>query len=816
MPKIRNYMKKNFLKLLLIVLLTVLALSLFACTPTNNPVTPDGGDGDVDDTDTPTPVTFSVTFDSKGGTGIEGYTDVEFGQCVPAPSTNPTKTGYIFDGWTLSNGDPVDFDAYTVYSNVTFFASWKAKTYDITARLTDEGRKDFILDVTSDTVSEYFGDIFSVANSDLEQKDVDGVSTWTASFSLSYESTNASSQSLPVPKIDKSGDRFLYWYYYKDGAIVPLTSTHAQGSTKETVALLNGYNIDGPLTVYAMWYSTLDNVTVKFNPGRDDVSISINDVRIKDGDHLSMPTTPTANGFDFDKWTYILTDEEGEETFYDMAFYLDPSSHGTHVTMDMTTEGVFNLYAHWTKHIDISSASDWLGLDMTDKDVQNANIYITQNIQLDDYTTIFNSSNPFCGVLDGQGNTITMSVLAGIDGCYALVGVNEGVIKSLNISASEIVIADDVETGVVYAGMVAGISKGTISAVSVELSFIQAYPTNANSTYIGGIAGVNYGEISNVKITNFSISATGNIGYIGGVVGDNGSGFITTATIANMEISSKLEVNGHSGLVAGRITYGDCTKIVASDSTVDLSAGKNAYAGGIAGLVNNNKIEECSLANCTVAIGAHDVIGANAYAGGIVGKGGSAIRNMSISAITVNATSNSLTVAGGIAGINFCESGNRGQIQYTVATGSVNGKSAGKIYVGGFCGQQNAGTSSSNGALAYVYGELNVTATRLTNVSEGEETPEVTVKIGKAFGSCDKTTNCQNVYLADSSTINVDSVEYDKEAEQYPVTTHVSITEITPGFETIQNATWLSRQLKLDTNTWVLTDGSYPSLVIAM
>ena len=809
-------MKKNFLKLTLICLLAILVVALIACDNTTTiPDPDDDGTGDVDDT--PTPITFTVTFDSKGGTSIEGYTDISFGQCVPVPSATPTKTGYIFDGWTLSDGTAVDFDTYTICSNITFFASWKAKNYDIPAFLTDEKRKDNIININTDTVSEYYGDAFALSNSTLDQKDIDGVSVWGTTLTLSYESTNASTQSLPVPTTSKEGDRFMYWYYYEGDTLVPLTSTLAQGSQKKEVALLNGYKYDGSRTIYAMWYSALDNITVTFNSGREDITLSMDNVVIKEGDHLSRPDTPQASGFDFNNWTYILKDDEDNDVSCDMTFYVDPSAHGTHITTDMTTDNVFTLYANWTRHIEITSASDWTSLDTTDEEVQKANIYLMNDITLNDYTTKFGISssdseqtNAFSGVFDGKGNTITINIVGGLDGYYSFIGINDGVIKNVNFTASSITVNDAEIDGTIYAGLVAGMSKGTITGVKVDLTSIVISAENATA-YIGGIVGANYDELSDTAIANLGITVAGKAGNVGGVVGYNVSGFILNSTIVELDIVGNMTNNGCAGLVAGKITYGDTTKIVVSKGSINLNAGASGYAGGIAGLVSNNSVSECAITNCDIFVG-KDLIGTSAYVGGIVGQGGSAIRHASVSAINVEATSTKICVAGGLVGINFCEGGNRGQIQFSVASGTVSAKSYGKIYAGGISGQQNAGASSSTGAVAYVYAEFNVSATRLSSGDDATETP---VKIGKAFGSLDKTTTCQNVYLADSSTITIDGVEYNADDNQYNVTTHTATVEITPGFETIQNATWVSKQLKLDSNVWIVSDGSYPTLKIS-
>ena len=796
-------MKKNFLKLTLILLMTILVLSLVACDPATP--TPDD-DSDVTPVD-PDPITFTVTFDSKGGTQIEGYTGVEFGQTVPAPAYNPTKTGYIFDGWALTNGDPVDFDTYTVHSNVTFFATWKAKTYNITAYMTDEGRKDQILDLNTNTVSEYYGDIFAVDNSTLEQVDLDGVSVWRANFTLSYESTISSTQSLPVPKTTKANDRFMYWYYYDGDTIVPLTETLAQGSQKTTIALKDGYNYDGSRTIYPMWYSALDNITVTFNSGRDDIAISIADITLKDGDHIAKPTSPEAVGYDFNKWTYILKDKDNNDVVCDMSFYLDPSQHGTHITMDMTTDGVFTLYGNWTKHIEINSASDWTSLDITNEEVQSANIYLMNDIELNDYTTIFNTSNPFSGVFDGNEHTITINITGGSEGCFALIGVNEGVVKRLTLTGSQITASPE-ENDIVYAGLVAGISRGTITGVSVSLSsLVISAPTN--TCYVGGVVGANYGEISNVQtLSNAGITLTANKGYVGGVVGLNASGFVIGANITDLDIVGSATTDLCAGFVAGKINYGDTEEIVIANSELNISASQSAYAGGIAGSIANNTASNCSLSNCNIIIG-EETVGDNAYAGGVVGEGGSAIRNVSLDAVNVTITSNNITVAGGVVGINFCEGGNRGQIQFVVAKGSVSATSGKKVYVGGISGQQNAGASSSNGAVAYVYSEFNVSASTL------EGATLITVKIGKAFGSLDKSTTCQNVFVTDNTTLAFDDVVYNADDKQFDVTIHTAIQQITPSYETIQNATWVSKQLKLDSNIWVVADGTYPTLKIA-
>jgi hypothetical protein len=291
---------------------------------------------------------------------------------------------------------------------------------------------------------------------------------------------------------------------------------------------------------------------------------------------------------------------------------------------------------------------------------------------------------------------------------------------------------------------------------------------------------------------------TTQFGHIGGVVGHNVRGFVNDVHIGGLELDTRFTKDGYVGGVAGKITVGDCKKIILSNGTMTVTSGASAYIGGIAGKIANNRVDDCTIADCRfVATGEY------AYAGGVVGEGGSAIRNTSVADTSIEAVGAKIAVAGGVVGVNFCESGNRGQIQYVVAKGSVRGQSNGKVYVGGISGQQNAGASSSNGAVAYVYAEFDVYASTNSTAS---------VKIGKAFGALDKSTTCQNVFVADTSIISVDDVEYNADEKQYEITIHSTVQEITPGYETIQNATWVNKQLKLDSNLWIVADGSYPTL----
>jgi uncharacterized repeat protein (TIGR02543 family) len=68
-------------------------------------------------------VAYEVTFDTAGGSAVANQTIAE-GGTVTKP-TDPTQEGFTFDGWTLEDGNPYDFDS-PVTSSFTLYASWTA------------------------------------------------------------------------------------------------------------------------------------------------------------------------------------------------------------------------------------------------------------------------------------------------------------------------------------------------------------------------------------------------------------------------------------------------------------------------------------------------------------------------------------------------------------------------------------------------------------------------------------------------------------------------------------------------------------------
>lgn len=78
--------------------------------------------------ETPVPiVTYTVTFDSRGGSAVTAITNISAGSLISAPA-DPIYEGYTFTGWftDAATTQKWDFASDAVNGNMTLYAGWKA------------------------------------------------------------------------------------------------------------------------------------------------------------------------------------------------------------------------------------------------------------------------------------------------------------------------------------------------------------------------------------------------------------------------------------------------------------------------------------------------------------------------------------------------------------------------------------------------------------------------------------------------------------------------------------------------------------------
>lgn len=74
----------------------------------------------------------TVTFDTNGGSQINQLTDITHNSTIASP-TNPSRTGYTFSGWYTNEELTTqwNFDEDTVEGDMTLYAKWMIKSYDV-------------------------------------------------------------------------------------------------------------------------------------------------------------------------------------------------------------------------------------------------------------------------------------------------------------------------------------------------------------------------------------------------------------------------------------------------------------------------------------------------------------------------------------------------------------------------------------------------------------------------------------------------------------------------------------------------------------
>ncbi|MGX1960583.1 GLUG motif-containing protein [Serratia proteamaculans] len=255
----------------------------------------------------------------------------------------------------------------------------------------------------------------------------------------------------------------------------------------------------------------------------------------------------------------------------------------------------------------------------------------------------------FTGVFDGLGNTVKGLSVTGKGPYVGLFNASAGRISNLNLDSLTV-------TG------------------------------NDNSAFVGALAGLNSGEISNVKAKNIRVSGGREIG---GLVGWN-SGSLANVSASGQAIGGR-DTASIGGLVGTH--FGNNASVSNSQANVDVSGNMqdSAFDGGVGGLVGKN--DGGSIANAS-SQGNVTAKGRGLSVGGLVGFNGSPGR-VTNSHATGNVVAGLGSYVGGLIGLN------NGTASNSSAGGAV--KSSGAEAIGGLVGWNLHGTidnAKANGDVA--------------------------------------------------------------------------------------------------------------------
>ncbi len=306
---------------------------------------------------TAAPKTYHVTFNPNyEGDAVNKDQPMSYGTETALEANTFDRTGYTFTAWNTAadgsgtayaNGAPI-----TITGNVTLYAQWEIKSYTITWKNWDGTvlKEDT---VNYDVVPEYTGatptrpdtaySTYTFTGWDPEPTAAVENAEYTAQYSESERSFTVT--------FDPNGGFFqdAYAAYgnhvaviegFEGGKSIPLPNAAKLGSTLKWSDGTNlydagySYTVNGDVTFTAQW--SAQTFTVKFLPGAENASGSMEDLTVTFGEALDLPANSyTVPGMVFTGWR----DQNGTN-------YTDQQT-GVRVEQHANDNGVLTLTAQW-------------------------------------------------------------------------------------------------------------------------------------------------------------------------------------------------------------------------------------------------------------------------------------------------------------------------------------------------------------------------------------------------------------------------------------------------------------------------------------
>ena len=264
---------------------------------------------------------FKVTFDTDGGEPIPDDQFVEWGLFVEEPTTEPTKTGYTFDGWYLGD-EKYDFSA-AVEQNITLTAKWHVTPHNIYAyaRLNSyfapltTSEFDTPITLNDATLSRLgLGSYNSLGYISIGSFDFDAMPLTSdlyfdddAELSAVAEKL-ATDIALETGVSDKIAEKIAWTALYK---------TVNEEDMEPGYPAEAGYQLSGNLNLATVRFDANgENVTgmPAVNYTYDDI-LEIHDFYFA-GDTFTLPADPTREGYSFEGWSVKVLPAENDADCY--------------------------------------------------------------------------------------------------------------------------------------------------------------------------------------------------------------------------------------------------------------------------------------------------------------------------------------------------------------------------------------------------------------------------------------------------------------------------------------------------------------------
>ena len=475
-------------------------------------------------TPSPSAPTYTVTFNSQGGSAVSSQT-VEEGAKASEPE-EPARTDHTFSGWYKESAciNAWVFDSDTVTADVTLYAQWTVNSYTVT-----------------------FDKNGGNTEADPKTKKVN---------------YNEHVDTLPTAPT-RTGYTFANWNTEVGGGGDEFTAT--------TPVVVD-------ITVYAQW--TVNSYTVTFDKNGGNTEAAPTTKTATHGDNVgSLPIEPTRTDYNFIGWN-AMADDSGDEFTVTTAVIADITVYAqwTKYPVYNSTQKIY--YTTVQPALDEANANDTI--EVADGTYYESIVFPSNNIILKSA-----SGNPNDVIIQGENDKPTVKINDSADGTkitgFTIKHNNTGSLSAYTISGRGIVFDNGnltVDNCVISSNFSVDYSGGGIDIHGGTL-------TITNSTISGNSTDYSGGGIQNsatLTITNSTIS--GNSAANWGGIDNNGTLTITNGTISGNEAGGIYNHNGtiniaNSIISSNSVNYGSGIENNGGTITITGSTVSNNEGSGI-------------------------------------------------------------------------------------------------------------------------------------------------------------------------------------------------------------------------------------------
>ena len=815
-PKVT--MKKTLMTLLIVLSVALLCVAFVACDTTTDPNGDDNGHNQYEQAKYT--VTFNVNSpDFKLPDNV--VKDVVSGSSVEEPKNadgtpvRPIKTGYTFKWWSADGTNEFVFGTTPITKNTTITAIYTNNVYELVAHVDQK------LVATKDDEGNY--------TYELQTVDTGASITEGTKFTATYDSDG--NLDCPTPK---ENDEFVFWFYMNDDG-KPVQLTELASSSEKTVKLKSKWKISrNNVQIYAMFKSTLPEITVEYVNSRTDGTIATRTYPVSES--LTQEEADSVSGsitadpeYKFSKWYYVRTLTENDEEKTEKIDYVFKADDVKNYTTLYTASGVsdyftpatIKMYAKFTKQIAINGVGDYQsklynvlhGTTTNEKDIEellDADIRFTQDINFEGYKfqPLFDENHVFTGKIDGgvydaesqlKGKVKLSNGTFGSATHASVFGYVSGTIENVDFENVKLVIdkADGKYASVVYMGYVASVLGGRVENCDVRITSkltVGEDSTDGATWLESGMKAVYFGAIAARVEGSSSVKDSGVIRKcnvvvyadfacesltFGGVCATSNSASTLEQNTATVELENvnchddSEAANGKSFVRIGGLVATNGGEIVKCEATIkidSLTSLEEAYFGGVCA-DNAGSIQTTKVANATVNATVGGAISQIVCIGGMVGRNEGYILN------------------------SHCE------VNFNITAQKANGIVAIGGIVGSNAQSKSSSTSSSttgSGAVnkAYCVGNINVE----TSASMSKDS-KVTLYVGGMIGRNAQTKKIANCFVVVG--INVQNGTQGANHLGYMFGKHEQTSDLVSN--TLYYATDDNLGLKLNGETYVMT-----------